>query len=1057
MAKTDSRQRFLDLMMKEILKLDLAELDFGIYRILNYRRAEIEKFFDEELPGALDEAMSAEGTIRRTELEDRIDEAGSDLDKAAKELGHPSAFEDEVLRPELASSPRARQYTELQAALESLDDGQIFAEPEEDRLYNTLYTFFSRYYRDGDFQPEQRRARDARYSVPYNGEDVHFHWRSKGSHYIKTTEELKSYSFRSGGWRLRFELVEAFQEPDNVKGNNRYFIPVPDECRTEVTSDGDLFVVPFVFRPLTGAEEKRYKTKSDDLEGDSIQERIIRDRGDGIEPPKGVTKKDLGYHLLRYARKNRTDYFVHPQLGAFLRGELDYYLKNEVLDIDGLTSTESMVDRLAKLRVLRLVAGRIIDILDEIESFQARLFEKRKFVLSNSYLVPIRMVPEQLWDEVLSCDAQLDLWRDESHLETPCDRKTLRGHPSLVVDTRILGDTFQAALLESLADIAGTTDGILIRSENYGALRTFENSLRGVAAVYIDPPYNTGTDGFLYRDDFSFHSTWLSMLRERVQAGATLLREGGTLMFSCDDNEQHRARLLVDDLLGRDRFIANLVWKSRQNVDSRTEHNVSNDHEFVLVYGESVRGAAKDLSKYSNPDEDPRGPWMSDNMVGLATRSRRPNLHFKLIVGQVAVLERDREVTTSEGERFSLGRDKVVGELGQRDRVLLCVTLDSRPSADPDTSTVLAAAAIPEPRDGRIVHPGEYGCPDKGWRYEPLSLARRASESRIIWPTKVGGRPRKKTYLQELASDFTGFSSYVGFTADGTKQAQAVLGNDASFLFPKSLGLIETLVEQAVPHREMILDYFAGTGTTGHAVMSLNRADGGARRFVLVDFGDYFDDILEPRIRRVMYCPDWSGGKPIMSSTGKVEWVDLSPSLVQVVTLESYEDSLNSLEASDAGSVLGADFRLRYVVPGPANPAATALATEKLEGPFAYQLEVHSEAGVESKNVDLVTTFNLMKGIRPKRYRELDHEGRRYVIVEGTDGGETVLVVWRSVKGLDAEAERAFLETEIPALLGTALSEYVRIWHNADSALPNSESLDAEFKRLMFEPEPAPA
>lgn len=345
-----SRGRFLDLMKREILKLDLADLDFGIYRILNYRRAEIERFFDEELPALFDEAMTYESDARRTDLEEKLVELATELEKAAKDLGLGDAFVDGEIRAELAAMPKAVAYADTQGALEVLDDGEVFSESEEDRLYNVLYTFFSRYYRDGDFQPQQRRARDARYSVPYNGEDVHFHWRSKGSHYIKTTEELKSYSFRSNEWLVRFELIEAFQEPDNVKGNNRYFIPVAEECRTEVTPEGNLFVVPFAFRRLTAAEEKQYKKKSDDLEGDSIQERIIHDLGGSIEVPGGVTKKDLGYHLLRYARKNRADYFVHPQLGSFLRNELDYYLKNEFLDIDGLTSTDAMADRLAKLR-----------------------------------------------------------------------------------------------------------------------------------------------------------------------------------------------------------------------------------------------------------------------------------------------------------------------------------------------------------------------------------------------------------------------------------------------------------------------------------------------------------------------------------------------------------------------------------------------------------------------------------------------------------------------------------------------------------------------------------
>src|SRR5690606_2320691 len=122
--------------------------------------------------------------------------------------------------------------------------------------------------------------------------------------------------------------------------------------------------VPFAFRRLSPNENKRYGAKGSAAEGDSTQERIINDLAEAITVPAGIVKKDLVFHLHRYARKHRTDYFVHPQLGEFLRGELDYSLKNEFLDVDGLTSAATLVDRVAKMRVLRRICGHIIDLLD---------------------------------------------------------------------------------------------------------------------------------------------------------------------------------------------------------------------------------------------------------------------------------------------------------------------------------------------------------------------------------------------------------------------------------------------------------------------------------------------------------------------------------------------------------------------------------------------------------------------------------------------------------------------------------------------------------------------
>lgn len=968
------------MMKKEILKLDLADLDFGIHRILNYRRAEIERFFDEGLPALLDEALTHDGEARRRELEEQLAEAREAPDKAAVSLGFEGAFSDgEVIGP-LAGSPIAAKYDEARKALEALGEAPVFAESEEDRLYNVLYTFFSRYYRDGDFQPQQRRARNARYSVPYNGEDVHFHWRSKGSHYVKTTEELKSYSFRSGDWRVRFELVEAFQEPDNVKGSERFFFPMPEECRQEAGEDGNLFVVPFAFRRLTDKEEKRYKKKNDELEGDSVQERIINDIAPGIDLPVGLVKKDLVHHLHRYAKKNRTDYFVHPNLGPFLRDELDYFLKNEYLDIDGLTSVEAMADRLTKMRVLRKVAHRIIDMLHEIESFQARLFEKRKFVLSTTYLVPIRMVPEELWDDILANEAQIQQWRDDFALKGKVDRRVLATHPTLVVDTGLCGRSFQEHLLSSFNDIAALTDAFLVECENYGALRTLFPTLdSSVSVVYMDPPYNTGNDGFLYKDDFSRHSAWLTMMDERLALCGLFLQRGGIVAVSIDDVEKSRLDILMER-----RYVKRIgcVTVLRKRGADNSAESLSRVHDYLLFYGsdessglgrlplmESTRGA------YRNPDNDPRGAY---RLLGLWARG-----------GQ-------------GGSSYSYNM-----------------------------------------QDG-------YDFSERLWLVNKETMQRLEQEDRLV---RRGDRLYRKLFLTETSGSIARtIWDDVSNNADAADEIKKLFG-ELVFGSPKPRPLVERIVKLSRTDG-VIVDPFAGSGTTGHAVIEEVRSSGVRRGFVLIEMGEHFDAVLKRRIAKVMYAPEWKDGAPKAEPKfdGEwPEWVERSPRLVQVIKLESYEDSLNSLTVGDEGQI-GDELRIRYVIPDSVDESPCLLDTKKLEHPFAYQLEVHTEEGVRYVEVDLVTTFNLIKGIRPKRYRELDHEGRRYVVVEGREGGEEVLVVWRDIGDLDPGAERTFLGEAIPVALGKSMTDYARVYHNADSALPNSVSLDAEFKRLFVFP-----
>lgn len=205
-----------------------------------------------------------------------------------------------------------------------------------------------------------------------------------------------------------------------------------------------------------------------------------------------------------------------------------------------------------------------------------------------------------------------------------------------------------------------TTKNLFIEGDNLDALKLLQETYLGkVKMIYIDPPYNTGND-FIYEDDFAeeteeylyrsnqmdeegnklvanttsngrFHSDWCSMMYSRLRLARNLLDENGAIFISLDDGEIANLRKICDEIFGEDKLIASFIWKSRQNKDNRSKNGASIDHEYVLAYGKSIRGADRNLTGYSNPDGDPRGDWASANMVGLATADRRPNLHYDLI------------------------------------------------------------------------------------------------------------------------------------------------------------------------------------------------------------------------------------------------------------------------------------------------------------------------------------------------------------------------------------------------------------------------------------------
>jgi adenine-specific DNA-methyltransferase len=203
------------------------------------------------------------------------------------------------------------------------------------------------------------------------------------------------------------------------------------------------------------------------------------------------------------------------------------------------------------------------------------------------------------------------------------------------------------------------TQNLMIEGDNLEVLKLLQKSYAGrVRLIYIDPPYNKGGD-FVYPDDFDhsirnyleltgqvedsqkiisnpetsgrFHTNWLNMMYPRLKLAKNLLHRDGGIFVSIDDGELPGLRLVLNEIFGEENFLASFIWKSRQNKDNRTTTGASVDHEYIVCYGNSVRGADRDKSQYSNPDGDSRGDWTSANMVGIATSDRRPNLHYDLI------------------------------------------------------------------------------------------------------------------------------------------------------------------------------------------------------------------------------------------------------------------------------------------------------------------------------------------------------------------------------------------------------------------------------------------
>ncbi len=341
----------------------------------------------------------------------------------------------------------------------------------------------------------------------------------------------------------------------------------------------------------------------------------------------------------------------------------------------------------------------------------------------------------------------------------------------------------------------GLDANLIIEGDNLIALKGLLPTHAGrIKCIYIDPPYNTGNEGWIYNDnltqpqfkewisqtvgkegeDATRHDKWCCMMYPRLQLLKELLHDDGSIFVSIDDNEVHHLRMMMDEILGPENRLGTLVWKARNFPDARPKTGVSVDHEYVLAYRRSsdgrLLGKRRSEEKYSNPDGDLRGDWTSCSLLGKATKEQRPNLHYDFL----------------------------------------------------------------NPKTGE-----EYRCPpETGWICSKTTMEQKIAEARILWPRKVGGRPREKVFLNELESGVLGFPSVIDgvFTSDGTEEIRQIFGDQVEKVlpFPKPSLLIRDLVGQVAVGDDFVLDSFAGSGTTAHAVLRLNEEDGGNRKFILV-------------------------------------------------------------------------------------------------------------------------------------------------------------------------------------------------------------------------------
>jgi len=1023
-----------------LFQFDSAELDFGIYRTLNYKRQQVEEFITVRLPEIIDTAFTHYAEADRAAEGRELKQLEQEVRRT---LGEQAFDERGQLLLMFRETPMGKKYLEAAAKAQT----EHIAEELRTSVYNSLFTFFSRYYEDGDFVSKRRYGREARYVIPYAGEEVLLHWANRDQYYIKTGEHLKGYRFTAGDFTVEFILRHASVEANNKKGAKRYFV-LADEKPVEWQSDAKTFIVAFEYRALTEKEQNTYGKTENQKPQDKLNEaaeKTILGRATNPMLKMLLAEMDgsngqmaIGKHLTRFTRRHTTDFFIHKHLGDFLRRELDFFLKHEVLLLDELlgsdveAQSDAVLQRcLQRARVVRDVAERIIDFLAQVEDFQKRLFEKKKFVTRTEYCLTVDRVPKVLWDDVLQNKAQIEEWRclyalddlqeQDGLLNSGVDKALLKLHPTLVVDTRHFDDAFKWQLLSHFDDLEDAIDGVLIKSENWQALNLLLEKYRGkIKCIYIDPPYNTGSDEFIYKDNYQ-HSCWLTMMSDRLALAREWMQEDGVIFASIDDHEAHRFRALCEVLYGQDtngakrqQFVG--LLPTVQNLKGNNDQfGFAGTHEYTLVYVKNAEQAVLnelplDLvdieEEYNLEDEYGRykvgAPLKSTG--GNAPREKRPNLFYPIYVGP-------NDEVKLEGEK---GFTKVLPITSGQE-------MSWRWSKD-YLSSHLHDVIVKRNENGEI----------SLYRKQRLGAV---SEAEFLQTYK----PKSILYRPEYSS------------TTGTETLKDIMNNRV-YNNPKSVELIKDLVFVGTRANSIILDFFAGSGTTAHAVINLNKQNGDSHKYILVEMGDWFETVLLPRVKKVVFCEKWKEGKPAggmgISHVFKYHY------------LEQYEDTLNNLalmreqDGQQMLEMFGDEYLLRYMLDYETQGSPCLLNLDRMKVPFAYKLKLQEGDEISERTVDLMETFNYLLGLQVKKMRAFEDRGCPYRSVLGEDDGKRVVIVWRPLDGLEDNEtalmqDKIFIQqTVLPALIDNGAPD--RFLTNGPCFVEGAEAIEPEFKRLMF-------
>jgi len=721
---------------------------------------------------------------------------------------------------------KSNYYRKIEDILKKDIETALQSHPKfRDELFDKLYSFFSRYFTEsGSIYFNSTPFHNNFYEKVYTDEkDVILFWKTQMLYYVKTDRIFRSLPVEFDGFKFYFDASKIESKKANEKRSLIFAL-------NKVREDGTIvFSVQY--------SERSTKTKQDEIL------KAIKKKGIAI------TEEQLERAFRVFEKQSEIDFFINKNAKAFLQEQFKLWSYQYFWE----GAKEWSAERINQLQILKDIAFKIIDFISQFEDELVKIWNKPKFVKNSNYVITLDKInDEKLTEKILrhkNINEQIKEWQelgivDEHFKIADIFEKDLTGkHPAkkyehLPIDTKYFKD-LELEILSLFDDLDNQLDGWLIKSENYQALNTILPKFKEkVQTIYIDPPYNTENDEFIYKDKFK-HSSWLSLIENRLKTAKFLMSKDGVIFVSIDDHEQSKLTSLLMEIFGEENFINQIIWQKKYSPQNDAKW-LSDNHDFITCFAKNketwrptlLERTEEQDERYSNPDDDPRGPWKSSGL---------------------------------------------------------------------DVKTYSAEYDYPiKTPSGRVVNPPKGRC----WRCSKERFEELVKDNRVWFGPNGNSVPSVKRFLSEVKQGITPLTIWtyqeVGHNQEATQELKNI-----GFVYssPKPVRLIKRVIQIGSKKDSIILDFFAGSGTTAQAIIKLNKEDGGNRKFILVEIGEYFDAITLPRLKKVIYSLKWKESKAQES--------DGSGGFFKYYELEQYEEALANCKYED-GDLFNAPGRSPY-------------------------------------------------------------------------------------------------------------------------------------------------